>query len=99
MSGTKNAGTLAVEEKKENPTPTFLRDDYPYKAAGCEVTDIDTLNPDAVYEIKCPACEISIRAQGRKIHATYERINNLGCVSCGNKELSISVVDINPQQT
>ena len=32
-----------VEEKKEKPTPAYLRDDYPYKAIGESITDLDSL--------------------------------------------------------
>lgn len=66
-----------VEEKKEKPTPAYLRDDYPYKAVGEPITDLSTLVPTGVlYEIKCPKCEMSIRSQGVNIKPTYERMMN-----------------------
>ena len=37
-----------VEEKKEKPTPAYLRDDYPYKAIGDPITDLDSLKPHGV---------------------------------------------------
>ena len=83
-----------VEEKKEKPTPAFLRDDYPYKAVGEAITDLDTLQPGVVYEIKCHKCEMSIRSQGQNIRSTYERLKDSGCIGCGNKELVIRKVDM-----
>ena len=66
-----------VEEKKEKPTPAYLRDDYPYKAVGEPITDLDSLVQTGVlYEIKCPKCEMSIRSQGCNIKSTYERLMN-----------------------
>ena len=84
-----------VEEKKEKPTPAYLRDDYPYKAIGEPITDLDNLVQTGVlYEIKCPKCEMSIRSQGCNIKGTYERLmNENGCVGCGNKELVVKMVD------
>jgi len=64
-----------VEEKKEKPTPAYLREDYPYKATGEPITDLDSLTPTGVlYEIKCPKCELSIRSQGLNIKPTYDRM-------------------------
>ena len=69
--------TPVVEEKKEKPTPAYLRDDYPYTAVGEPITDLDSLVPTGVlYEIKCPKCEMSIRSQGCNIKSTYERMMN-----------------------
>ena len=84
-----------VEEKKEKPTPAYLRDDYPYKAIGEPITDLDSLVQTGVlYEIKCPKCEMSIRSQGCNIKSTYERLmNENGCIGCGNKELLVMMVD------
>ena len=66
-----------VEEKKEKPTPAYLREDYPYKAIGEPITDLDSLEPTGVlYEIKCPKCEMSIRSQGCNIKSTYEKLMN-----------------------
>ena len=64
-----------VVEKKEKPTPAYLREDYPYKAVGEPITDLSTLVPTGVlYEIKCPKCEMSIRTQGINIKPTYDRM-------------------------
>jgi len=84
-----------VEEKKEKPTPTYLRDDYPYKAIGEAITDLDSLVQKGVlYEIKCPKCEMSIRSQGHNIKSTYERLmNEKGCIGCGNKKLVVKRVN------
>ena len=78
MFGKKKAPVApAAEEKKEKPTPAYLREDYPYKAIGEAITDLDTLEPTGVlYEIKCPKCEMSIRSQGVNIKSTYERMMN-----------------------
>lgn len=66
-----------VEEKKEKPTPAYLRDGYPYKAIGEPIIDLDSLVQTGVlYEIKCPKCEMSIRSQGINIKPTYERMMN-----------------------
>ena len=63
------------EEVKEKPMPAYLREDYPYKAIGEPITDLDTLVPTGVlYEIKCPKCELSIRSQGLNIKPTYDRM-------------------------
>lgn len=68
---------IVAEEKKEKPTPAYLRDDYPYKAIGEPITDLDSLVQTGVlYEIKCPKCEMSIRLQGCNIKPTYERMMN-----------------------
>lgn len=53
MFGKKKEATPPVEEKKEKPTPAFLRPDYPYQAVGDAITDLDSLEPHTVYEIKC----------------------------------------------
>ena len=91
----KEQPTPVAEEKKEKLTPAYLRDDYPYKAIGEPITDLDSLEPTGVlYEIKCPQCEMSIRSQGCNIKSTYEEMmNENGCIGCGNKELVIKKVD------
>lgn len=45
MFGKKNKSQQApdMEEKKGKPTPAYLRDDYPYKAIGEPITDLDSL--------------------------------------------------------
>lgn len=73
----RKTNAAAAEEKKDKPTPAYLREDYPYKAIGEPITDLDTLIPTGVlYEIKCPKCEMSIRSQGVNIKPTYERMLN-----------------------
>ena len=78
----------------EKPTPAFLRPDYPYQSVGEAITDLNTLEPGVVYEIKCHQCEMSIRSQGQNIKSTYERLQSTGCIGCGNKELIIRRVDM-----
>lgn len=78
----------------EKPTPAFLREDYPYKATGPEIEDLDGLESGAVYEIKCKECEMSIRSQGVNIKSTYERLKDTGCIGCGNKDLVVRQVDM-----
>ena len=71
----KVAPAPVIEEKKDKPTPAYLREDYPYKAIGEPITDLDLLKPTGVlYEIKCPKCEMSIRSQGINIKSTYVRM-------------------------
>ena len=54
-----------------------MRDDYPYKAIGEPITDLDSIKPTGVlYEIKCPKCELCIRTQGVNIKPAYERMMN-----------------------
>lgn len=89
----KKDNTPPVEEKKEKPTPAFLRPDYPYKAVGDEL-EIGQVEDGVVYEIKCHACEMSIRSQGQNIKTTWERLKDTGCIGCGNKELVIKRVDM-----
>ena len=75
MFGKKAKAEPIAEEKKEKPTPAYLRPDYPYQAIGDPITDLDTLVPTGVlYEIKCHKCEMSIRSQGVNIKPTYERL-------------------------
>ena len=82
------------ETPKEKPTPAFLRPDYPYQAVGEPITDLSTLKPGVVYEIKCHKCEMSIRSQGPNIRSTYERLKESGCIGCGNKDLVVKMVDM-----
>ena len=73
----KKVKNTSIEKRKEKPTPAYLREDYPYKAVGEPITDLDTLKPTGIlYEIKCPKCEMSIRSQGLNIKPTYERMMN-----------------------
>lgn len=97
MFGKKNTEVTSVaEEKKEKPTPAYLKDDYPYKPVGEAIVDLDSLEQTGVlYEIKCPKCEMSVRSQGCNIKTTYERLmNENGCVGCGNKDLIVKKVDV-----
>lgn len=91
----KKTAAPVVEEKKEKPTPAYLSDNYPYKAVGDPITDLDGLEPTGVlYEIKCPKCEMSIRSQGCNIKSTYEQlVNGNGCIGCGNRALVIRGAD------
>lgn len=87
---------IKFEEPKqeEKPTPAYLRDDYPYKAIGQPITDLDSLIPNELYEIKCHKCEMSIRSQGCNIKDTYNRLmSKNGCLGCGNKDLVVYLVD------
>ena len=91
----KDAAQMPAGEKREKPTPAYLREDYPYPAVGEPITDLDTLQPTGVlYEIRCPECETTIRSQGCNIKSTYEKLmRENGCVGCGNKTLVVRMVD------
>ena len=82
------------EKPQEKPTPAYLREDYPYKAIGDAITDLDSLESGVLYEIKCHQCEMSLRSQGQNIKSTYERLKESGCIGCGNKDLVIKKVDM-----
>lgn len=82
------------ETPQEKPTPAYLRDDYPYKAIGEAITDLDSLESGVLYEIKCHKCEMSIRSQGQNIKSTYERMKDKGCIGCGNKDLVIKKINM-----
>ena len=99
--GKKAQSAAPAAEKKEKPTPAYLREDYPYKAIGDPITDLETLETGVVYEIKCHQCEMSIRSQGQNIRATYARLKDSGCIGCGNKDLVVRKVDMSkaPKQT
>ena len=86
---------VPVDEKpQEKPTPAYLREDYPYKAVGEAITDLDLLEAGVLYEIKCHQCEMSLRSQGQNIKKTYERLKENGCLGCGSKDLVIKKVDM-----
>lgn len=86
----KKAETSVVEEKREKPAPTFLEEDYPYKAAGSVITDLDSLEHHGVlYEIKCLKCEMSIRSQGCNVKRVYEKL--LNGVEVKNEDGSIRI--------
>lgn len=84
----------SVEKLAEKPTSAYLRDDYPYKAVGEAITDLDSLEDGVLYEIKCHQCEMSLRSQGQNIKKTYERLKENGCLGCGNKDLVLKKVDM-----
>ena len=48
MNDRKKSIVAANEEKKEKPTPAYLREDYPYKAVGEAITDLDSLEQHGV---------------------------------------------------
>ena len=83
-----------MSKSQNKPIPSFLKNDYPYKAIGDTITDINTLEPNKVYEIKCPSCEMSIRLQGQKLISTYEKLKVSGCLNCKNENLIIRKIDI-----
>lgn len=73
----KKVESPAVEKKVEKPTPAYLGEDYPYKAVGDVITDLDSLEQHGVlYEIKCPKCEMCIRSQGCNVKRIYEKLLN-----------------------
>ena len=83
-----------AEQRKEKPTPAFLRPDYPFKAVGEAIIDLNLLEDGTMYEIKCRQCEMSIRSQGQNIRKTWDRLKESGCIGCGNKELKVYKVDM-----
>lgn len=111
MFGKKNKNQEApiVEEKKEKPIPAYLREDYPYKAVGEPITDLDSLESNKLYEIKCGVCDLAVRSQGVNIKSTYQRMiygveiknddgttrieGGKGCIGCGNRKLVVRMVD------
>ena len=91
MSKKDNAKKVNAPEK---PKPFYLSDDYPFKAIGNELGANDVLEENSLYEIKCPACEASLRTQGVNVKETYNRLaKGQGCLCCGNKELVIKKID------
>ena len=80
--------------KTEKPIPTFMREDYPYKAVDEVIEDPDSLEPTMIYEIKCNECEMAIRSQGINIKKTYARLKDSGCSGCGSKNLIVKRVDM-----
>lgn len=87
---------VVTQTPEEKPTPAYLRDDYPYKAVGDPITDLDTLEESGViYEIWCDACKTCIRSQGKNIKDTYKRLMaGNGCLGCGSKDLVVRRVDM-----
>lgn len=90
----KNQKTTAAKEK---PTPAYLLKNYPYRSFGESALNSGSLALSGkMYEIKCPNCKISIRANGKKIRDTYERlVKSGGCFGCGGEKLEIYEVEIN----
>ena len=84
----------------DKPIPAYLLADYPYQANGKEIADLEALESgDVLYEIKCPECGTSIRAQGSKVKCTYTRlINGSGCIVCGNKNFAVSEVGMSKKE-
>ena len=93
MFGKKKEQEVVQEQLKEKPTPAYLREDYPYKAVGGAV-EVGEVKDGQVYEIWCDKCKMSIRSQGQNIRGQYERLQDSGCIGCGNKELVIRRVDM-----
>ena len=90
----KETQSQVFEKPKEKNAPAFLRDDYPYRASGDSIEDLESLEPTFIYEIKCNLCEMSIRSQGVNIIGSYERLKESGCIGCGNKSLVIKKIDM-----
>lgn len=83
-----------IEQVKDKQAPSFLNLDYPFKAAGETITDLDLIKPDEIFEIKCLKCDMAIRSRGKNIRTTYERLKNVGCIGCGNNDLIIQRIDM-----
>lgn len=79
---------------KDKPVASFYKEDYPYKAIGSIITDIESAELDAVYEIKCNECKMSIRLQGEKLKITHEILNCNGCLNCRSKDLVVRMAAI-----
>lgn len=80
---------------ENKPIPAFLRADYPYKTVGEVIQNVESIaDKDAVYEIKCNICEMSIRSKGNNIKNLYNRLKTSGCLGCGNTDLVVKLVDI-----
>lgn len=91
----KKGKKVVAKENEEKLTPAYLREDYPYKAIGEEITDMSMIQDGLVYEINCPICKMCIRSQGQNIREIYQRlINDSGCFGCGNKDLVVKLVDM-----
>ena len=84
--------------EQEKPLPVYLREDYPYKAIGEAVTDMGGLESTEIYEIKCYACGMSIRSQGKNVKSAYERLQASGCIGCGNKRLVVNRINMSKNQ-
>ena len=84
----------AEDKPQEKPTPAYLSEDYPYKAIGEAIIDLDSLEDGVLYEIKCHQCEMSLRSQGQNIKKMFERLKENGCLGCGNKYLVLKKVDM-----
>ena len=86
--------TEPITKPADKPTPAYLREDYPFKAIGEAITNLDSLEKGVLYEIKCPQCEMSLRSQGQNIKSTYQKLTANGCLGCGNKDLVLKKVDM-----
>lgn len=89
-----NTDKTVKSNSKTKGEPTYLNKNYPYKAFGDTITNLDSIKQTGVlYEIMCPKCEMSIKSQGVNIKNTYEKLMKNGCIGCGNRELIIRQVD------
>ena len=86
--------TEPITKPADKPTTAYLREDYPFKAIGEAITNLDSLEKGVLYEIKCHQCEMSLRSQGQNIKSTYEKLTANGCLGCGNKDLVLKKVDM-----
>ncbi|GHU78080.1 hypothetical protein AGMMS49992_27760 [Clostridia bacterium] len=78
----------------EDKTPAFLCPLYPYKAVG-EYLDCSRLEDDSyiemngvLYELHClnPECVLNVRTQGVNLRRMYNKLLEVGCPSCKQKE-------------
>lgn len=85
-----HAEPTVTQLTSQKPKPAFLQSDYPYQTVGEQILNVDEMPIEAVYEIKCPECEMSIRSQGQSIKIIFNNlINGTGCIGCGNKGLVV----------
>ncbi len=94
MLNNRTGTAVNMEQVKEKQIPTFLKSDYPYKSVEEAITGLNSLILDGVYEIECQKCDMSIRSRGKNIRTTYERLMNVGCIGCGNKDLIIRRINM-----
>ncbi|GHU80595.1 hypothetical protein AGMMS49992_33660 [Clostridia bacterium] len=90
----KKKPVVETPKEPEDKTPAFLRPLYPYKAVG-EHLDVTRLsNPDYItmnnvlYELHCPAsdCVLNVRTQGVNVQRMYDKLLEVGCPTCKQKE-------------
>ena len=85
--------TLSESTQNKN-NAAFFDDNYIYKSSGGHIVDLNSLEDEEVYEIRCIECGISIRSQGCNIKNTYRRLTDSGCIGCGKNEFTIKHVNI-----